>query len=92
MNVPQTTNPAGPDLFVRAMYMLLFALVLWALCWTVWVGAVVQFVLRLVNARPNAELVRLGAVLGRYVRQIVEFLTFATETVPYPLSPWPSEQ
>ena len=91
MSVPQPAGPASSDLALRSVYMLLFALVLWALWWMIVVGTVVQFLLRLVNGRANAELARLGAALGRYVRQIVDFLTFASETVPYPLSPWPGD-
>jgi len=49
-------------------------------------------VLRLLSGRPNAELSRFGAALGAYARQVIEFLTFVTETVPYPFAPWPAER
>jgi hypothetical protein len=32
----------------------------------------------------------LGQSLGRYLRQIVDFVSFATEEVPFPFSDWPS--
>jgi len=92
MNVRQTTiPPATPDLGIRVLYMVLFAVVFWLLCWTLAVTAVVQLVLRLLNGRPNPDLTRFGASLARYARQIIEFLTFVTETVPYPFATWPVE-
>jgi hypothetical protein len=92
MSVPQSvTPPAAPDLGIRILYMILFAVVFWILCWTLAVTAVVQLVLRLLNGRPNTEITRFGAGLARYARQVIEFLTFVTETVPYPFSDWPAE-
>jgi hypothetical protein len=92
MNVPQPiAPPAGPDLALRVVYMLLFAVIFWILNWMLAVAAIVQLALRLVNGRPQAELARIGAGLGRYARQIIEFMTFATESVPYPFSPWSAD-
>ena len=92
MSVPQpTTPPAAPDLAVRVLYMILFAIVFWLLTWTLAVATVLQLVLRLVNGRPNAEVARFGAGLARYARDLVEFLTFVTETLPYPFSSWPAQ-
>jgi hypothetical protein len=91
MNVPQTTTPAATELAIRILYMVLFAVVFWILCWTLAVTAIVQIVLRLLNGRPNAEITRFGAGLGAYARQVIEFLTFVTETLPYPFSNWPAQ-
>jgi len=90
MSVPQPVPPNGPDLGLRVLYMVLFAVIFWILVWVLAVSAVVQLVLRLVNGRPQPELARFGAGLGRYAREVIEFLTFATEAVPYPFSPWPA--
>ncbi len=95
MNVPlpqPVSAPEGPDLALRVLYMVLFAIVFWILTWTLAVVAILQIVLRLVNGRPHAEVTRFGAGLGRYARHIIEFLTFVTEIVPYPISPWPTEE
>jgi hypothetical protein len=90
MSVPQpTAPPASPDLALRVLYMVLFAIVFWLLTWTLAVVTLLQLVLRLVNGRPQAEVARFGAALGRYAREVIEFLTFVTEVLPYPFSPWP---
>ena len=89
MSVPQPVPPGGPDLGLRVLYMVLFAVIFWILMWVLALTAVAQLVLRVVNGRPLPELTRFGAGLGRYAREVIEFLTFATEYVPYPFSPWP---
>lgn len=92
MNLPQPATPSGsPDLGIRVIYMLLFAIVFWLLCWVLAVATIVQLVVRLLNGRPNADLIRFGASLARYARQVIEFLTFVTELAPFPFAMWPSE-
>jgi len=46
-------------------------------------------VLVLVSDAPNARLCTFGQGLGRYLRQIADFVTFATEEAPFPFSDWP---
>lgn len=92
MNVPQPVPPpALPDLGIRVIYMLLFAVIFWVLCWILGATTMVQLVVRLLNGRPNADLARFGASLARYSRQVIEFLTFVTELTPYPFTAWPTE-
>jgi hypothetical protein len=92
MNVPQpVTPPSVPDLGLRVIYMLLFAVVFWALCWILLATTVVQLVVRLLNGRANPDLTRFGASLARYARQVIEFLTFVTELAPFPFAAWPAE-
>jgi hypothetical protein len=54
--------------------------------------AVIQFVIVLVNDTPNARLLAFGRSLGIYLRQIVNYLTFVTETMPFPFSEWPTAE
>jgi hypothetical protein len=92
MNVPPPhTPPALPDLGIRIVYMVLFAVVFWVLCWILAATTIVQLMVRLLNGRANPDLLRFGAALARYARQVIEFLTFVTELAPYPFTPWPAE-
>jgi len=91
MNIPQPVGPPAPDLGIRVIYMLLFAVIFWVLCWVLGAATVAQLLVRLLNGRPNADLARFGASLARYARQIIEFLTFVTEIAPYPFAAWPAE-
>ena len=54
--------------------------------------AFIQFVLALLSFEPNQRLIRLGRSLGLYQSQIANFVSFETETTPFPFSDWPSGQ
>ncbi|MFZ0500894.1 MAG: DUF4389 domain-containing protein [Steroidobacteraceae bacterium] len=86
--VPQTVAPPG-DLGVRVLYMVLFAIVFWIVSWTLAVTAIVQLLVRLSTGHASVELARFGGSLARYTSQIIEYLTFVTERVPYPLGEFP---
>jgi hypothetical protein len=87
--VPQTVAPPPVELGVRVLYMFLFAIVFWIVSWTLAVTAVVQLLVRLSTGRTSPELTRFGAGLARYTCQIIEYLTFVTERVPYPMGEFP---
>lgn len=90
---PPTTPPVPVprlSLGARALYMLVFALVFWILCWTLAITALAQLGLTVLAARPNPDVARFGAGLAAYSRQIIEFLTFVSERIPYPFSEWPA--
>lgn len=89
--VPQPVEPPPPgDLGERILYMLLFAVVFWIVSWTLAVTAVAQLVVRLLTGRISLGLARFGGGLARYTRQIVEYLTFVTDRVPYPIGEFPA--
>jgi hypothetical protein len=78
------------DLGTRILYMAFFALVFWVLCWALALTALAQLLTcALSGGRPGSELARLGRGLGSYARQVIEFLTFASDIVPYPFGAWP---
>lgn len=78
------------SLWMRVLLMLLLALA-YQLCGTLlFIIAVIQFVLSLINGQPNARLQNFSRTLGRYVQQLVNFLSFAEEDPPFPFSEWPS--
>jgi nucleoside recognition membrane protein YjiH len=83
--------PAGNrNIWVRGLFMLLMALVLHVSGTVMFVISIVQFAIMLMNGTPNERLVSFGRSLGRYFRQIVNFMTFATEEMPFPFSNWPA--
>lgn len=76
-------------LLTRFLFMLLMAMA-FHVCGTVLaIVVIVQFVVVLLNDHPNERLVSFGRNLGIYLRQIVDFLTFASEEVPFPFNDWP---
>ncbi|MEO8331667.1 MAG: DUF4389 domain-containing protein [Gallionella sp.] len=77
------------NIWIRGLFMLLMALA-FHVCGTVLcIVTAIQFVLMLLSGTPNARLVSFGRSLGRYLRQIADYLTFATEEMPFPFTDWP---
>lgn len=77
-------------LLARLIFMLLMALA-FHVCGTVLaIVVIIQLVMVLLNDAPNARLLSFGRSLGNYLRQIVDYLTFASEEVPFPFSDWPA--
>jgi Domain of unknown function (DUF4389) len=87
-SVPVTTDANA--LGMRVLYMIIFGIVFWILCWTLAVTAVLQLLLRLLNGKPSIELARFGAGLALFASQVIEYLTFRSERLPFPFSDWPN--
>jgi hypothetical protein len=79
------------DLWIRALYMVFFAIVSVIVRAVISLLAFVQFIVILVTGHANEPLLQLGNNLSTYVRQLVKFVTFNTEEQPFPFSPWPDE-
>ncbi|MCK9200802.1 MAG: DUF4389 domain-containing protein [Gallionella sp.] len=90
MNEVSQTSGSKHNIWLRGLWMLLMLLVLHVCGTVLFIVALVQFVVVLLNDAPNERLVVLGRNLASYFRQIVLFLTFATEEVPFPFSEWPA--
>jgi len=87
MNDRSTASPPR-SLWLRALLMLLMAVAFQLSATLLCVLAVLQFVLALLNA-PNARLRDFGRNLGQYLRQIADFVCFASDEAPFPFSDWP---
>jgi len=75
---------------MRGLFMLLMALAYQVAGTLLLIVAVIQFVMVLLTSAPNKQLVEFGRSLGRYFQQIVNFLSFVTEQMPFPFSEWPA--
>jgi hypothetical protein len=78
------------NIWIRGLFMLLMALAFQVSATVVCFVTVVQFLIMLLNGTPNARLVSFGRSMGRYLKQIVDFLTFAAEEIPFPFNDWPA--
>lgn len=89
MNTSVKTNITRSETWVRALYMVLFA-VLYNVAEIVLIAVVVlQFLLTLFTGKTNSRLLSFGESLSTYVYQIFRFLTYNTEDKPFPFGPWP---
>jgi hypothetical protein len=80
------------NIWIRALFMVVMAFVLHVCGTVLFLVTVIQFVIVLLSGTPNERLVSFGRGMGSYLRQIVSFLTFATEDIPFPFSEWPAAE
>ncbi|MCZ6524648.1 MAG: DUF4389 domain-containing protein, partial [Alphaproteobacteria bacterium] len=76
--------------WLRLAYMILFAIIIYVTGIVTTVVVVLQFLSKLFTGGVNARLQGFGQSLGSYLSEIVCFLTFHTEDMPYPFAHWPS--
>jgi len=82
-------NIKDPSIWKRGLYMLLCT-VFYSIAEVVMFAVViVQFILKLFTGETNQRLLKLGQGLASYIYQIVQFLNFNSEHLPYPFSGWP---
>ncbi len=84
------TAIAKRSIWLRGLLIVLMAIAFQISGTLLAIGAVVQFALALLSDGPNARLIAFGQSLGLYLSQIADFVSFATEQVPFPFSAWPS--
>lgn len=88
-SVEPQTNGNRKALWARGGYGLLFLIAMEISRVVLAFAAVLQFLLTLINGKPNAFLVSFGRSLSIWLAETSAFLTFATEKKPFPFAPWP---
>ena len=73
----------------RAFYMIGFAFVAYWLLWLLIFLAVVQAVMTKINDEINPHLLGMARNLNAYFAEILSFLAFDSNRVPFPFSPFP---
>ena len=73
----------------RAFLMIVFAAVVFWLLWLLFVLAVAQAVLSKYGDQVNPHLLRVTRNLNAYFTEILAFLAFDSNHVPFPFSPFP---
>lgn len=75
---------------LKALYLILFYIigyVVWILTVAI---SVFQFFYSIFLKNPNQNLLNFGKSLNQYLYEITRFISFNTDTKPYPFSPWPN--
>ncbi|MEP3247573.1 MAG: DUF4389 domain-containing protein [Sneathiella sp.] len=75
----------------------LLYIILYAICFNVAeivlaAIAIVQFFSSLITGAPLKQLRSFGTALSDYLRQLADFLTYASDAKPFPVGPWPTER
>jgi len=91
MNENSAVPTNNRNIWMRGLFMLLMALACHVSVTVLFIISLIQFVIKLLNDAPNERLVSFGRSMGRYFQQIVGFMTFATEDIPFPFNDWPTD-
>lgn len=75
--------------WLRLAFMMLFVVIFYVAEFVLLAVALVQFLWKLFTGQPNGRLTGFGANLAEFIRQIACFLTYNTETMPFPFTDWP---
>lgn len=78
--------------WLRAIYMLLFVVIFWVAEVVITAIVVLQFILTLFSGSSNRQLLEFGKDISIYIYQILSFLTFNSEDLPFPFTSWPHGQ
>ena len=91
MDEQMKSRLTSKDVWLRGLYMIFFAIA-WGLSEVLLVFTVVfQFFTVLITGSANLPLLRFGQNLSRYHYQMAQFVSFNTETRPFPFSDWPDD-
>jgi len=80
---------SNPPAWQRALYMVLFGLITYVTLLFVYFLSVVQFILTIINGQKNDNLRYFASRINAYLTQVLQFLSFEIDTVPFPFSALP---
>lgn len=83
------SNLTSSKHWIRLVYMLLFAFFLYLASFVVGILVIVQFLFALITGVDNRKLRELGGSLTIYIKRVLLFLTFNSESKPFPFADWP---
>lgn len=86
------TNVTSGTHWLRLVYMLLFAVLLYFAGLVMGVVIVLQFLFALLTGSPNDNLRQFGKSLALYIYRVLEFLTYSRDDKPFPFSDWPEAE
>ncbi len=82
-------NLTHGDAWLRVFFMIVFAFVYWVVNWLLAAVVLVQIGWSLITANTSGRLREFGASLADYLRQIVRFITYNSDDMPFPFADWP---
>ena len=89
----RSTSDSGESdtpIWVRALYMLGFAILAYCTFWVLIVMAVVQLIVVAIDKKPNDDLRRFAGNLTTYLRELVDYLCFVVDDRPFPFGKFPN--
>ena len=82
-------NISDTNTWGRGLFMLLFAVIQWVSKTVLVISVIIQFGFVLFSCEKNERILNFSKELSKFLYEIFMFLTFNTETKPFPFTPWP---
>ena len=74
--------------WMRGLYMLLFSFLYGLADFVLFAIVIFQFILKVFTGDTNERLRKLAQSIATYIYQIIQFLSFNSDTHPYPFGVW----
>jgi len=84
-------NITDSNIWMRLVFMLLFAVIFGATRLILVLAVAVQFLWVLFSGNKNEQLLSFASQLATFLYQTYRYLTFNTEKRPFPFSEWPTD-
>lgn len=84
-------NITDTNIWLRLLFMLLFAVIFGATRLVLVTVIAIQFLWVLFSGSKNLPLLSFGSQLSTFIYQIYRYLSFNTEKRPFPFDTWPSD-
>ncbi|MFI3188098.1 lipase [Crenothrix sp. D3] len=81
-------NLAEAGIWKRFFFMVVFAVIAALVRSLIWAVTVFQVVFVLLTGKANRHILNFGRSLSVYTYHIMLYLTFCTETLPFPFTAW----
>lgn len=82
-------NLSNGDNWLRLLFVILFGLIFQLASMVLGLVILLQFISVLFTSKRNDNLLKLGMGLTAYIKQILQYATFAQHHKPFPFSDWP---
>ena len=82
-------NLTATETWLRGLFILLFVFLLVVARVVTGAVVVIQFLFTVFTGRTNENLQYFGAGLANYIFQTLMYLTYNSDSKPFPFSPWP---
>ena len=85
-------NVTEKSTWLRFLYMVLFAVIFNIGEFIIVVVVIVQFITKLFTRDVHERLQEFGDSIAQYIAELVRYLTFHSEDLPFPFGEWPTGQ
>lgn len=86
--IPEQSNTKS--IWIKGLYLLFFLLIGYLVGVITFFIVIVQFIFNAILKKPNEQLQDFGQSLGMYFHDIILFVTYNSDEMPFPFKKWPA--